>query len=332
MNSLAVLTSGGDAPGMNACIRAVVRTALTLSMKVYGIDRGYTGLIEGDFTEMDRSSVSDIIRRGGTILHTSRCEEFKTVEGREKALKRLAAYNIEGLIAIGGDGTFRGADLLSKMGFPVSCIPGTIDNDLPYTDYTIGFDTAVNTVLEAINKIADTAGSHERVSVVEVMGRKCGDIALFSGLDGGAEAIIIPEKSYEINNICRTILENKKKGRLNNLIIVAEGAVEGDGGAKKIAEQIEDITGIEARSTTLGYTQRGGSPSGKDRGLGCKFGYYAVQTISSGVTSSAVGIKNNKVFHMPIEDALKYEKVFDEELYNIFLTLTKNQEGKNAKN
>ncbi len=320
MNSLAVLTSGGDAPGMNAAIRAVVRSALAKGMRVYGVNRGYTGLINGDFWEMDRSSVSDIIRRGGTILHTARCEEFKTVEGREKALKRLRAYNIEGLIAIGGDGTYKGADLLTKMGYPVSCIPGTIDNDLSYTDYTIGFDTAVNTVLEAINKISDTAGSHERVSVVEVMGRNCGDIALFSGLGGGAESIIIPEKNYDINSICRSILENKKKGRINNLIIVAEGV----GGAQKIAEQIEDITGIEARSTTLGYTQRGGSPSGKDRGLACKFGYYAVEALSNGIFSSAIGIRNNLVFNVPIEEALKQEKVFDEELYKIFLTLTKN--------
>ncbi len=319
MNSIAVLTSGGDAPGMNAAIRAVVRSALTLNMKVYGVNRGYSGLISGDFFEMmDRNSVSDIIRRGGTILHTARCDEFKTEEGREKALKRLSAFNIEGLVAIGGDGTFRGASLLTKMGFPVSCIPGTIDNDLPYTDYSVGFDTAVNTVLDAINKISDTAGSHERVSVVEVMGRNCGDIALFTGVAGGAESIIVPEKSYNINSICKSILESKIKGRKHYLIIVAEGI----GGAERIAEKIEDMTGIETRSTTLGYIQRGGSPSAKDRGLASKYGCYAVDTLHKGVISSAVGIKSNKVFHIEIEEALSMKKVFDEEMYNIFLRLS----------
>ncbi|HSN58310.1 MAG TPA: ATP-dependent 6-phosphofructokinase, partial [Clostridiaceae bacterium] len=224
MKTIAVLTSGGDSPGMNAAVRAVVRTALGKGMKVMGVMRGYTGLINGDMFQMERYNVADIIQRGGTVLRTSRCEEFMTPEGQQKAASILKAFHVDGLIVIGGDGSFRGCLALEKLGVKTIGIPGTIDNDLPYTDYTIGFDTAVNTVLEAINKIRDTATSHERVSVIEVMGRHCGDIALHAGIAGGAESIIVPEIGYNPDDICRSILEGKRRGKLHDLIVISEGA------------------------------------------------------------------------------------------------------------
>ena len=258
MKTIAVLTSGGDAPGMNAALRAVVRMSIYKGIKVMGVQRGYSGLINGELFEMDRRSVSDIIHRGGTILRTARCEEFRTEEGREKAANVLRVFGIDGLVVIGGDGSFTGAQLLSEMGIATVGIPGTIDNDLAYTEYAIGFDTALNTVLDAINKIRDTSSSHERISVVEVMGRNCGDIALYAGIGGGAEKVIIPEKGYEIDDLCKTIFEGKLRGKMHNLIILAEGV----GGAIELAKEIEEITGIESRATILGHIQRGGSPSG----------------------------------------------------------------------
>ena len=282
MKTIAILTSGGDAPGMNAAIRAVVRSGLDKGFEVMGIQRGYSGLLNGEIFRMDRHSVADIIQRGGTILRTARCEEFKTEAGRKKAVNILKTFRIDGLVVIGGDGSFRGAQLLSKLGIAAVGLPGTIDNDLPYTDYTIGFDTATNTVLDAINKLRDTSTSHERVSVIEVMGRNCGDIALYSGLAGGAESIIVPEKGYEQDTLCRTILEGKMRGKMHNLIVLAEGI----GGAEQLAEKIEEVTGIEARATKLGHIQRGGSPSCMDRVLASRMGYKAVELLAEANTLS----------------------------------------------
>ena len=313
MKTIGVLTSGGDSPGMNAAIRAVVRTGLDKGIRVMGIKRGYTGLINGEIFEMDRSNVADIIQRGGTVLKTSRSAEFATEEGQKKAVNIIKAFSIDGLVLIGGDGTFRGAQRLSKLGIPVVGVPGTIDNDLAYTDYTIGFDTAVNTVLDAINKIRDTATSHERVSVVEVMGRHCGDIALYAGLAGGAESIIVPEVGYSKEEILRKILEGKQRGKVHNLIVIAEGA----GGTAELVKVIEEVTGIEARASILGYIQRGGSPTSTDRLLASRMGYQAVELLVKGKYGRLVGIKHNKIIDVDIEEALSMERKFDEKLYEI---------------
>jgi 6-phosphofructokinase 1 len=317
MKTIAVLTSGGDAPGMNAAIRAVVRTALDKNLNVMGIKRGYSGLMNGEIVPMQRSSVADIIQRGGTILETARSKEFKTEEGRERAVNILKTFRIDGLVVIGGDGSFRGAHELSKLGIATIGLPGTIDNDLAYTDFTIGFDTAVNTVLDAINKLRDTSTSHERVSIVEVMGRNCGDIALYSGLAGGAENIILPEKGYDEQELCRSILEAKMKGKMHNLILLAEGI----GGAEALAEKVENITGIETRATKLGHIQRGGSPTCSDRILASRFGYRAVELLEQGKSSRVVGIRNGKVVDLDIDEALSEPRRFDEKLYEIAYAL-----------
>jgi len=318
MKTIAILTSGGDAPGMNAAIRAVVRTGLDRGLRVMGVKRGYSGLINGEIFEMNRHSVSDIIHRGGTILRTARCEEFKTEEGRRKAANVLKVFGVNGLVVIGGDGSFHGAQLLSKLGVSTIGLPGTIDNDLTYTDYSIGFDTALNTVLDAINKLRDTSASHERVSIVEVMGRDCGDLALFAAIAGGAEEAIVPEKGYDLDELCRTILSGKLKGKMDNLILLAEGV----GGANEIAVKVEEITGIETRATILGHIQRGGSPSAADRILASKMGVKAVDLLIEGKTSRVVGIKGNEIIDMDIDEALALPRTFDEELYSISRTLS----------
>jgi 6-phosphofructokinase 1 len=298
---------------MNAAIRSVVRTGLDKGIKVMGIQRGYSGLINGEIFEMGRHSVSDIIHRGGTILRTARSEEFKTEQGRIKAANILRAFGIDGLVVIGGDGSFQGARLLSKLGISTVGIPGTIDNDLAYTDYTIGFDTAINTVLDAINKLRDTSSSHERVSIVEVMGRNCGDLALYSGVAGGAESVIVPEKEFDEDELCKIILEGKLRGKMHNLVILAEGV----GGAEKLAKKVEEVTGIEARATVLGHIQRGGSPSAFDRILASRLGAKAVELLLEGKSSRVVGIRGNKIVDDDIEEALAMERKFDDELYNI---------------
>ncbi|MBU3126947.1 6-phosphofructokinase [Clostridium tagluense] len=313
MKTIAVLTSGGDAPGMNAALRAVVRMAIYKGIRVMGVQRGYSGLINGELFEMDRRSVSDIIHKGGTILRTARCEEFKTPEGREKAANVLRVFGIDGLVVIGGDGSFTGAQYLSEMGIATVGIPGTIDNDLPYTEYAIGFDTALNTVLDAINKIRDTSSSHERISVVEVMGRNCGDIALYAGIGGGAEKVIIPEKGYEIDDLCKTIFEGKLRGKMHNLIILAEGV----GGANELAKEIEEITGIESRATILGHIQRGGSPSGFDRMLSSRMGVAAVEVLMEGKSGRVIGMRDGKIIDEDINTALAMPRKLDEELYEI---------------
>ena len=313
MKKIGVLTSGGDAPGMNAAIRAVVRYGIFAGMEVVGIERGYAGLLENKMIPMTMRSVSDIIQRGGTILRTARCLEFKTPEGQEKGVENLRKAGIEGLIVIGGDGSFMGAKALSERGFPAVGIPGTIDNDLAYTDYTLGFDTACNTVLDAINKIRDTMTSHERVSIVEVMGRRCGDIALYAGLGGGAEVIIVPEHQLSIETICERLTESKERGKLSGIVVLAEGA----GHANDLAKEIEQRTGFSIRSSVLGHLQRGGSPSMKDRYLGTSMGVYAVKLLEKGIGNRIVGIHKNKIFDMDIVEGCAMKKQFDYELYNM---------------
>lgn len=318
MRTIGVLTSGGDAPGMNAAIRAVVRAGLDKDLRVMGIQRGYSGLLSGEIFEMNRHSVSDIIQRGGTILKTARCEEFKKEEVRKKAAQILKVFGIDGLVVIGGDGSFTGARLLSELGVKTIGIPGTIDNDLAYTQYTIGFDTALNTVLDAINKLRDTSTSHERISIVEVMGRNCGDIALYAGLAGGAESIIVPEKGYDLDEICKTVLDGKLKGKLHNLIIVAEGV----GGANELADKIEDITGIETRATILGHIQRGGSPSAFDRILASRMGARAVELLIEGKTSRVIGTVGGEIIDLDTNEALNIKNPFNEKLFEIARSLS----------
>ena len=313
MKRIAVLTSGGDAPGMNAAIRAIVRYSIYKGIQVFGIERGYKGLMEGDIKEMLVPSVGDIIHRGGTILRSARCLEFLEEEGRARAINILNVFKIDGLVAIGGDGTFRGAQKLSDAGFPVIGVPGTIDNDLAYTDYTIGFDTALNTVLDAVSKLRDTTSSHERVSVIEVMGRGCGDIALYAGLGGGAEEIIVPDTDYDIDNICRKIIASKNRGKTQSIILVAEGV----GSADDICKQIQEKTGLESRTTVLGHIQRGGSPTAKDRILASEFGAHAVQCLIDGKSSRVVGVRDNKVIDLDIDEALSMKSKFNEQMYEL---------------
>ncbi|QZY55831.1 6-phosphofructokinase [Crassaminicella profunda] len=314
MKTIGVLTSGGDAPGMNAAIRAVVRAGIYNDMKVMGIDQGYNGLINGNIKEMNLSSVADIIHRGGTILKTARCEEFRTEEGRKKALNVLKVFGIEGLVVIGGDGSFTGASKLSEAGIKTIGIPGTIDNDLAYTDYTIGFDTAVNTVVDAITKIRDTSTSHGRANIVEVMGRHCGDIALYAGLAGGAESVIVPEEEFSIDDVCRKLIQGRSRGKLHSIIMLAEGI---GGNAFELGKEIEEVTGIETKVTVLGHIQRGGSPSSFDRILASKMGAKAVELIMNDESGRVVGMKENKIMHMDIHEALSVERIFDKEMYEL---------------
>lgn len=313
MKRIAVLTSGGDSPGMNACIRAVVRTALNYNMDIYGIERGYAGLIKGEISRLGTRSVSDMIHKGGTFLKTARCPEFKDIEVQKNAVEALSAYGIEGLIVIGGDGTFRGAkDLCDNSGVKVVGIPGTIDNDLPYTDYTLGFDTAVNTVLWAINNLRDTMHSHDRVCLLEVMGRQCGDIALYAGVCGGAEYVLVPEIPYDLDQISASIKKSYLRGKTSNMIILAEGA----GNRDEIAAYIKEKSGISVKVTNFGYIQRGGSPNMQDRLLAARFGYKAVEILRDDGDSCAVGIKNNKLITVPFSEVGVGNK-FDKNLYEI---------------
>ena len=318
MKTIGVLTSGGDAPGMNAAIRAVVRTAIYNDMKVIGIRRGYNGLIYGDLREMNIASVGDIIHRGGTILHTDRSDEFKTPEGMKKAKNIIDIFGIEGVVVLGGDGTFRGALDLSHMGVPTIGIPCTIDNDINCTDYTIGFDTATNTVVDAINKIRDTVTSHQRANVIEVMGRGRGDIALYTGVAGGAEHIIVPEVPFDINELCKSLIQGKDRGKRSHIILLAESMFD----VNDLCKEIEDKTGIETRATVLGHIQRGGSPTVADRILASRMGYHAVQLLKEGIGNRLVCIRNNKITDCDIEEGLAMQKEFDHELYEISKVLS----------
>ncbi len=310
---IGLLTSGGDAPGMNAAIRAVVRKGIYHGMEIIGVRRGYAGLIQGDFQKMDLGSVADIIQRGGTILQTSRSDEFLTEQGRQKALEQMHKAGLEGLIVIGGDGTFRGGWELSKKGMPVIGIPGTIDNDIPGTDSTIGFDTVVNTVVNCINNIRDTATSHERVFVIEVMGRESGQIALAAGLAGGAESILLPEIPLEINDIVANIRRGMTRGKRHSIIIVAEGA----GDAKQITEQIRKKLGIDTRLSILGYIQRGGSPTAQDRLLASRMGAEAVQLLLDGESGRMVALQKDRITSIPWEEVFSGQKTIRMDDYRL---------------
>lgn len=318
MKTIGVLTSGGDAPGMNAAIRSIVRAAAYMGMTVKGIKRGYNGLIENNIVDLDIRSVSDIIQRGGTVLYTARCPRFTTEEGMQEAIKNCKNNGIEGLIVIGGDGSFRGARDLSLRGIPCIGIPGTIDNDIPSTEYTIGFDTAMNTVVEMVDKLRDTACSHERCSVVEVMGHGAGDIALQSGLAVGATAIVVPEIGFDLQNVIDKILETKKNGRNHFIIVVSEGLCD----ATQLARQLQESTGIETRATILGHIQRGGNPTLRDRVVASKMGYAAVELLSKGVGNRVIGLKDNKIVDYDIFEALNMVKSFDQETYRLANTIS----------
>ena len=311
MKKIAILTSGGDAPGMNAAIRAAVRCAIDAGMEVYGVERGYAGLIANTMRKMDLRSVSDTIHRGGTILRSARCPEFTTPEGQQKGFENLRANGIDGLIVIGGDGSFMGAKVLSEKGFPTIGIPGTIDNDLMYTDYTLGFDTAANTILDAIDKIRDTMSSHERVSVIEVMGRNCGDLALYAGIGGGAEIIIVPELPMSDEELIEKLQEFACSGKRSGIVVLAEGA----GHADDLIAKVKGKVNLELRGSVLGHIQRGGSPSTQDRYLGTCFGARAVELLKNGIGNRVVGIKDNEIYDMDIIEAISLPRKFNKELY-----------------
>ncbi|HCX46596.1 MAG TPA: 6-phosphofructokinase [Ruminococcaceae bacterium] len=314
MKSIAVLTSGGDAPGMNAAVRAVVRTACQRGIKVYGVDRGYTGLIKGDVHEMNLRSVSDIITRGGTILYSARCPEFKTEEGIQKAVDTCKRVGIDGMVIIGGDGSFRGARDLSLRGIPCIGLPGTIDNDISCTDYTIGYDTCLNTIVQMVDRIRDTSESHDRCTVVEVMGRGAGYLALESGIAVGATSILVPEVEYDIErDIIARIREFQKTGKRHFIVIVAEGV----GGTAEIAKKIEAETGVESRATILGHVQRGGSPTARDRIMASQMGSRAVDLLTQGIGNRVVGIRDNKIVDFDIFEALKMTKTIDMKDYEL---------------
>lgn len=318
MKKIAVLTSGGDAPGMNAAIRAVVRKALYENIEVCGIYRGYSGLIDGEIELFNLGSVGDIIHRGGTILHSSRSEEFKSSSGQKKAVHNLQKHGIEGVVVIGGDGSYRGAKVLSEYGISTVGIPGTIDNDIGGTDFTIGFDTALNTIIDAIDKIRDTAMSHEKTFLIEVMGRESGDLALWSGLAGGAETILIPETPINIDEIMERIEYSIRRGKKHSIIIVAEGV----GSAIEIRDHMNRFGKLDTRVTTLGHIQRGGNPTGFDRVLASRLGAYAVDLLRENKTSVAVGIEKNELVYYSFDDifSMSYKKT--EAIYELVRQLS----------
>lgn len=310
---IGILTSGGDAPGMNAAIRAVARAALKKGFEVVGIKRGYNGLINGDMVELTERSVSDIIQRGGTMLYTARCLEFKEEAGLQKAKKTCLDNNISGIVTIGGDGSFRGAADLSARGIPCVGLPGTIDNDITCTEYTIGYDTAMNTAMELVDKLRDTTQSHDRCSVVEVMGRNAGYIALNTGVACGATFIVTKEIPFTVDEIVDKIKQTQATGKQHFIIVVSEGV----GGSAELAKTIQDRTGIESRATILGHVQRGGAPTVRDRVVASEMGYYAVELLANGIGNRVVGMKGGKVYDVDIQEALSMKKSFDLELYKI---------------
>ena len=307
MKTIGVLTSGGDAPGMNAAVRAVVRTAVSLGMNVKGIKSGYSGLIHDEIVDLDARSVSDIISRGGTILYTARSKKFMTEEGVLMAVETCKKHGIEGIVVIGGDGSFRGARDLSNHGIPCVGVPGTIDNDIASTEYTIGFDTAMNTAVEMIDKIRDTAQSHHRCSVIEVMGRHAGYIALQVGIATGATGILVPELPVNIDSLVEKILKVKKTGKKHFIVVVAEGV----GGVDKLAEYIQEKTGIDSRATVLGHVQRGGSPTVRDRVRATQMGNAAVHLLYKGIGNRVIAYKRGEIVDFDIHEALGMTKTFD---------------------
>lgn len=314
MNRIGVLTSGGDAPGMNAAIRAVVRKCIYHGIEVLGIQRGFSGLINGEFIRMELGSVADIIHRGGTVLRTARCPEFATKAGQEKALGKIREVKMDGLVVIGGDGSFRGAMSLSKNGvINIVGIPGTIDNDVPATDFSIGYDTAMNTITDAINKLRDTATSHERVFVLEVMGRDTGFLALNAGLAGGAESILIPEIDFDIKEVCERIIRGYKRGKLHSIILVAEGAASGIA----IGEAIKKCTSMDTRVTILGHLQRGGTPTAFDRNIASRMGARAVDLLIEGENNQIVGLEAGEITATDLVYALSQKKQVEQKVYEL---------------
>ncbi len=311
--AIGIYTSGGDAPGMNAAIRAVTRAALSKGMKVFGIRRGYNGLINGEVVELGARDVSGIMQRGGTVLYTARCPEFRTEEGIARGAETCKKLGIDSIVVIGGDGSFRGAADLSRHGILCIGLPGTIDNDISCTEYTIGYDTAMNTAMEMIDKLRDTTQSHDRCTVVEVMGRRAGYIALNVGLASGAEAVIVPEEKYDLDEIARSMVEATKKGKKHFIIVVAEGA----GRAEEIARELQEKTQIESRATILGHVQRGGTPTLRDRVYATEMGYYAVELLEQDISNRVVGMKDGKVYDVDIQEALSMKKEFPYKRYKI---------------
>lgn len=313
MKRIGVLTSGGDAPGMNAAIRAVVRKCIFHQIDVFGISYGFQGLMDGTIRRMEVGSVGDIIHRGGTTLYSARCDAFKTKEGQQQAIKQLKKHEIDGLVVIGGDGSLRGAQALSSQGLPCIGVPATIDNDISGIDVSVGFDTALNTVIEAIDKIRDTATSHERTFIIEVMGRNAGDLAMCAGLAGGAESIIIPERKNDFNHVVKRLKRGHERGKKHSIIILAEGVGEGFQYGKKI----EEATSFETRVTVLGHIQRGGSPTASDRVLASRLGAKAIDLLMSGEAGKVVGLKNNELVVQDIEKILSIKHTLDKEMYQL---------------
>lgn len=319
MKRIGLLTSGGDTPGMNAAIRAVVKAALGRGDTIMGIFHGYQGLIEGRVRPLQYEDVHNIITRGGTILRTARSEAFKTPEGQAQALKVAKAYQMDAVVVIGGDGSFRGAKVLADMGIATVGLPGTIDNDMGYTDFTIGFDTAVNNVVNEISKIRDTMRAHDRVGVVEVMGRNCGDIALWAGIAGPADIILLPERPRDWDDALRQLTDNKLRGRLTSMVIIAEGA----GHAADFAAYVRERTDVEIKPVVLSYIQRGGNPSVNDRVLATRLGMRAVELIGEGAAGRAVGIRDNKIIDVTLDEAVERRDSFDAKLYEMNEILAK---------
>lgn len=317
--TIAVLTSGGDAPGMNAAVRAVVRSGLSFGMKVYGVMRGYNGLLNGDLKEMNMRSVSDIMQHGGTALFTARSPEFNTPEGVQKAANMCREKGIDGVVVIGGDGSFRGARDLTGAGIPCIGVPGTIDNDIACTDYTIGYDTALNTAMEMIDRIRDTTESHDRCSVVEVMGRRCGDIALNTGVAVGALTTLVPEIPYDFQkDVLDRIRLAQSTGKRHYIIVVAEGV----GHTQELAERIQKETGIESRATILGHVQRGGAPTLRDRVVASRMGYHAVELLQNGLGNRVVAMKGEQIVDFDITEALDMPRTFDEKMFRVSAVLS----------
>ena len=316
---IGVLTSGGDAPGMNAAVRAVVRTAVSHGIQCAGIRRGWNGLINSDFVQLDGSSVSHIIDKGGTILYTARSKEFMTVEGRAQALSTCKLLGLDGIVAIGGDGTFRGAQDLSRFGVSVVGVPGTIDNDIVCTDYTIGFDTAANTAVECIDRLRDTMQSHERCSVVEVMGRHAGYLALYVGVAVGATAVLVPEHQYDFEkHVAEKIRAARLGGKTNFMIVVAEGAAS----AMDVGKEIKEHLGLDPRVTILGHIQRGGSPTAKDRVLATRMGYEAVRVLAEGMTNRVICVRDDQIVNVDIDEGLAMKKTLNAEEFEVMTVMT----------